>query len=203
MAISEGDILLIGDHQVCLGKNFLNTYTYRATAVLPELTYNRVALRFEAAIIEVVDDVQSVDLLHERISIDNLSNGLDEYTLDIADVGVQPQPVNDLSTAISFTLRRSSKLTRNGGKRIGGLTDGTFNQNVMDVLFQAECDSIATNMASALFVTVTGIGTVGILEPVIVGRFPDNSYDLSRINDVAGVTYHIGASTQVSRKVLS
>ena len=127
-------------------------------------------------------------------------------------IGSGPVPP---STALGFTLKRSSRAVRNGSKRICGAPSGIIaNGGIADPTYLGDMNDLAVAMGSDITEPVGG----AVFRPVIVKRiktanpdYPLNSkypfkYNLpteqgqTPVVDVAGVTFSVYSTTQVSRK---
>lgn len=119
------------------------------------------------------------------------------------------------STALGFTLKRSSRAVRNGSKRIAGAPSSIIaNGGIADATYLGDMNDLAEAMAADITEPIGG----AVFRPVIVKRiktanpdYPTHSkypflYALpteqgeTPVVDVAGCTFSVYATTQVSRK---
>lgn len=203
MAIQTSDIIQITDVQSFLGQLILNVYHYRVVSFDEGTDYSDFAQQFELLVAGVVADVQSASVNHNMVIVKNLTNGIDIWE-EPADIDGATTGGDDLPSfvALSFRLVRSSGLTRHGAKRIGGLDEGTIAGNGISSSFADEVAAIEAALGSPLMRE----GTMAdfVLQPVIVGRFPEGhanagQFDLSKVNDVSAAQF-IRVSSQTTRR---
>jgi hypothetical protein len=128
VALAVGNIIQIIDTQTYLGQEVLNVYHYRCTAVSPTPTdpYGNLLDMFDADVVENVAEIQMSNLLHVSREARNLSNGLDfAINSSVIPGGMSTDTHQELNsfTSAGFLLQRSSLATRNGYKRVGGLSE--------------------------------------------------------------------------------
>jgi len=188
------DIYSIEDRQTFLGQSVVNVYYYQDVGV-NAITEAQLADIFEVTVIDELVSVQATNLVHDTIRVTNLTNPgpYSEYTIGTqGEKSSEPLP---RFNAWGFRFVRDSLATRNGYKRIAGVTE------------DLQSSGVATSAALTLLNTVTGAflatlsGDSGNLlaKPVIVGRNSNGTYDLSRVSNVVSVVYY-AITTQNSRK---
>lgn len=193
-----GDILRINGCQSMFGQQICNTFYYVVGLWTGNSSLSDVANAFTTEVIVPLKTVQSSSLTWDTIQIDNITNGVEFYerAIDIQGDG-QGSPALPSYVALTAKLGRSSKITRNGSKRIAGLKEDDVSGNDV-VLSQGEID----NIIGALEVSLADGDPPANYEmsPVIVGRNSNGTYDLGRVNNVSSVQLNQFISTQNSRK---
>lgn len=152
-----------------------------------------------------INDFRSDDITSQAISVDNLFDPADTFTIFHSIVGeygnVEVLPPHD---AVSFTLTRENATTRNGGKRMAGVPEGVQVDGIMN-------DSTwLTHMAElgAKFIApILGTLAAEWFLPVIVGRIEESTgYRLPEsaseavVNAILDFSFNPDVSTQTSRK---
>lgn len=207
MSLNIGDILKITQNQSFLGQLLQNVYFYRVLS-LPtppegETVYDHIVLRFNADVGIPMRVLQSTACNHTVYRVDNLTNGIDfsEQTINVP--GTMGEEASPSYNALNFILRRSTALTRNGSKRVGGLGEQASNGNTC-IIAAGTLAAYANAVADGLF-TADAL-PVKFAEAVIVGRTlvpasdpPSYELDLSKINPIASAAF-TAMSTQRSRK---
>lgn len=203
-----GNILKFTLSQSFLGQLTQNVLFYRLTAVPTPPdgvnVYDNMLLRINAQIGIAMRNLQSTECTHTIYRVDNLTNGIDffEHTFNVdGENGGDPAPSFN---ALNFILRRSTLLTRNGSKRLGGLSEAISSGNTYTGS-PSNLAALETAMGTPL---LTGDVTPDpFADPVIVGRVlytpptgdPYYKLDLSLINAVQSCSF-TAVSTQRSRK---
>jgi len=184
-----GDLWQIIDKQLYLEQQVLNVYYYRVTNIsgVNDDGYALALDWFEDNVVDIVRPIQVDSLNHYELEIRNLSNGLDIHTkaidLDGTRTAGSPTPMPSYVSA-GFKLIRESLVTRNGYKRIAGISESDTTGNIFALAGSALTDAI-----EAAFSADMVIGLITIAEPVIVshpiGTPPVTSYTYSSIGDAA------------------
>lgn len=198
MALAVGNIIQIIDTQTYLGQEVLNVYHYRCTAVSPTPTdpYGNLLDMFDVDVVENVAEIQMSNLLHVSREARNLSNGLDfAINSSVIPGGMSTDTHQELNsfTSAGFLLQRSSLATRNGYKRVGGLseTDVVGNDWVGET---TRLDDIE----GAFAMTITA--ELGVtFQPIILKAGSDPLTEDPIYSNVATASFR-GIGTQNSRK---
>jgi hypothetical protein len=165
---------------------------------------------FEVQVINIIDNIQSLDFEWRTAVARCLSNLTDDAELDITLAGAVAVESFPNTVAANFTLRPSSRLVRPGSKRIAGIPEDAGNHNEWN---DAGWLADAANVVTALGATINGTGGLGAdYDPVIVKRIPyttsggNPGYRLPENNSeanvvpVAGVFLSLVPSHQISRR---
>lgn len=208
MSAAVGDILKVTLHETFLGQKIENVFFYRLTGVpspaAGETFEQLVAERFNVVVAFHVRAIQSTFCLNTIIRVDNITNGIDFYELTVGVAGdLAADPLASFD-AINFVLRRTTGITRNGSKRIGGLTENGVSGNTV-IIAAGTLNPLEASLSADL-VTADAV-PVAFAEPVIVGRIFDPTVgasggyvlDLTKINPIASASA-TAVSTQRSRK---
>ena len=140
-------------------QTWVNVFWYYNFAGVGNETLAQVASGFDDNIIDAMAAAQNEDVLYKTIRVSHVNGTL-------ADVNITPSQVNGdiVNTpmapflAASIRLNRTTKETRNGWKRIVGLT---------------EENTGATSFSGAFTTLLTALGTA-ILDPISAGTGTDN-----------------------------
>lgn len=140
--------------------------------------------------------VQSDELRYTGAIWNNLTDPLEQasYVEAASLVGDRTAEALPPYTAFSVVLNRTDQSTRQGYKRIGGATEDLQADGVNIVAGATK--TAVQNFAAGSYTDASDID----LDPVIVGRLPNGSLDLSRINPVTGAVFQDNLTTQSSRK---
>lgn len=200
--LEEGDIIRIIDEQEYLAQKTLNMYYYRADTVLnPDDAYSQLLSKFFSEVVSAIMPVQTTGIVHTNLHLDNITNNLDFDDLPLSgangDVTGEAMPT---FVAYKFVLHRPTKLTRQGYKRIGGVPESALSGNAIQVAFAPALDGVADKIKICLVIEVGGVEVLRFC-PVLVGRNPDGTHDLTRVQEVSEVSWDLRATSQVSRKV--
>ena len=197
---SLGDVFRITAFQTLLTEQCLNVYFYVVDeiGVIPP-SVGDIDLAFRSDVLVPMRDIQASQVNYDLVRTENL--------MDPSEFSDNPQSgitgtvtgsVLPSYAAWSLLMRRTTKLTRNGSKRIPGvleewLTNGSFSGVSLSL----------DNALAALAVQLIdpSMPPTWTLTPVIVGRNPDGTLDLTRLNVVRAGEYR-GPSTQNTRKQL-
>jgi len=203
-----GDIIKVTANQRAQGQLCQNVFFYRVedipSGVDPSTMYEYIAMRFNVVWGILIRGVQSTDCLHTVYRVDNVTNGVDfgEITINGAgNVGGDPMPSFN---AFNVLLRRTTGVTRNGSKRLGGLPESASTGNQINWTSGVKADVEA--LFAAPLVTADSIPEPFAF-PVIVGRkkftngWGDTYYvlDLTKVNPVQSALV-TASTTQRSRK---
>lgn len=204
------DIVKITDYGVFLGQQVQNVWFYRCDAIPDPYTDETVdeafchAFNAQVRIFEL--PLQSTAMGHTLTRMDNVTNGIDFAEIAAPVNGLVDGDQGASFDAINFILRRTTGVTRNGSKRLGGLPESGLSGNSWLIL-----GTPLTNFQNAAAAQLTDGGTPTpspFATPVIVGRKvvgtgphgPVYGLDLTKINPIASVAL-TAVSTQRSRKV--
>lgn len=193
-----GDILRLTACQNIFDQRVCNVFYYLVGVWTGNKTYKDILDSFEADVIPSIASIQSDELTWDLLELDNVTNGVEFFqkNIDIQGDGIGT-PAMPSYVSVGVKLLRSTKVTRNGSKRIAGIQEGNVTDNNVD-LNQVGIDAVQDAMVLDL---TDDINTPNfVLEPVIVGRQPNGSLDLARINPIASAQVKPLITTQNSRK---
>lgn len=189
MGVQTGDLLQVVMFQELLDQTVLNVFHYRFDASPAPITfwYDDFAQWFEGEIVDTVRQEQVIGLYHNRIEVSNLSNGVDLHVHPVGKFGALNRPLSGFApsyVSLGFILRRSTRVTRNGYKRISGLAEEYISGN------DYQWAGSPTNQAAfeAAFAAKFVQGAVTMASPVIVRRpisVPALTYDYSNVSSAA------------------
>lgn len=194
------DVFRIIDFQTLLTEQCLNVYFYRVDAVaVPAPTLADIWLNFTATMMSPVQNIQASQVDHYLIRIENLMNPAEFLDTPMTgETGLVTGEVNPSFFAWSFLMRRTTKVTRNGGKRFPGVLE-SWVQNGVFVGVDASITAVEEALAAPIEGTFPPANYT--LTPVIVKRNPDGTLDLTSLNVVRAGEFR-GPSTQNTRKQL-
>lgn len=204
-----GDIVRVTANQSYLGQLTQNVFFFIMTA-LPtpidgQTDYQTLLQEFNAGWGITTRLYQSNSCTHTYYRIDNLTNGVDFAELPLNVAGSLTGPGAPSFMAINFILRRATGETRNGSKRMGGLTEDQFDANSVTLsgpIRSALEDAFGLSLLDSTTDDVTAIQIIVGRESYIDPEDGKKKYrlDLDRYTLVAGATL-TAISTQRSRKL--
>jgi hypothetical protein len=209
MALAVNDIVKITDFQLYLGQLMENVFFYHIDAIptpASGLTVEEELCRsYEVDVRLFMIAFQETSCSHGIVRMDNVTNGIDFAELNDPVAGAIVGDAEPSFLAYNFVLRRTTGITRNGSKRIGGLDEGGSSGNGITTI-STLLTAFATAMAAPLLDN-TAPTPVAYAHPVIVGRKvvgtgshgPIYGLDLTKINPIASAAF-TAVSTQRSRK---
>ena len=209
MALEVGNIIQVVANQSYGNQLLQNVFFYRVTAVpvqddFPNV-YEYIAARFNVVVGIPMRGMQANATQHTVYNVKNLTDGIEFFDKAINAFGSQEPPYATSFLAINFILRRSTGVTRNGSKRVGGLSENATEGNAITV---APLVLAAVEAAFAAPLETSDAIPVPFAEPVIIGRqivLNDEGeevyvLDLSKVNPVSSSSA-TAASTQRTRKL--
>lgn len=201
-----GDIVQVTHKYQAAGETALNVFYYEITAQTqadePLLTWlDELSTQWDTGLREI----WHTSTISTSIRADNLTNGVEFAEIATGWNGNQAGEPAPSFVAIPVRLNRTTKVTRNGSKRISGITEDLFNGNAV-VLSGNQAPGIYTYCATSyLFTDVDGAGNDVQITQRIVGRTKNAQgvyeLDLAKVNPIGGVVIGANISTQNSRKV--
>ena len=134
MGAALGDLIQVVDNQEYLEQQVLNVYYYRVTSILGLGDGYLTAFNdwFDANVLTPVAALQVDGLQHLSREWKNLSNGVDLFvdgTIVPGAQSVSPSSYTPSYVSLGFILRRESLVTRNGYKRIAGISESLISGN--------------------------------------------------------------------------
>lgn len=202
----QGDILQIKAFSTVQGRECLNVFHYRVnpfavidpTSNLPEL-----ALTWANAYRELVMTSLSINTRLYRVIVENLTDGAQFTDQSVNLFGAVSQDEMPSFVSIGVTLRRATKLTRNGSKRFAGVCELSVVNGAMS-LTAGQKGNMETFCGQIPELSGVNQPTVKYnLDVVIVGRSLVNGeyvLDLSKVNNVLNAQVNARATTQNTRK---
>jgi len=176
-----GDLIRVVDIQSFLGQTVLNVsfYHFDILTGAGDGYLEEMASAYNDAVVTPMTQLQADDLLHTEREWRNLTNETDLFLDTEVIPGIRTgDPLNSF-TSLGFMLNRASLVTRNGFKRIGGLTEDMISGNTVTFPSTTQSD-METGFTAALFDGIIQFG-----HPIIVKRpipKPAVSYDFSEIS---------------------
>jgi hypothetical protein len=207
MAYADGDVLRITmfGYTQYNSSPLNNVFHY----VVSELTGSftniedqvQLAGDFLATVQPTFAEVQSIGAIISSVEVRNMTNLVDVATyiptgLVNGDLPVNAEPSQ---VALSFKLNRTTALTRNGSKRVGGIGVGVVTDTSGENLIDDPRITAIELMLAATIEIVTGLDSC-VLIPVIARR-PATGLPITITNRVASSSYR-GAGSQNTRKRL-
>jgi len=209
MSLVVGNILQITLEGLVLAQQSLNVFFYQVSNVPtpPEgvSIYEYICERFDVVVAAKQQNLIPAEAQLTNIRVDNLTNGVDFFDYVISRTGVVAGDCAPSFNAYNFILRRTTLVTRNGSKRVGGVPENWTDGNSFVGLTAALTDYGAA-ISSPL---VTADATPDpFAVPVIVGRSEYTTsegkqayqLDLTKINPIQSAAF-TALSTQRSRKL--
>lgn len=125
--MAVGDLYRLKDFQSMAGQQILNVYYFEQT--LGSGGAEALNIAFTLDVLPAVRNMQSASLVHTILESENLDDVADFDTVTLGALpGNRDPEFAPLFVAYSFIMQRTTKATRHGHKRIGGVGDS----NVVD-----------------------------------------------------------------------
>lgn len=199
MTIEHLDVIRIRDEQTLDSERILNIFYYVIAVFTAGVTLLDLLNEFNDVVTAATIPLQATGLNHGLLHADNLTNGLDEEELVIDSDGTDSAgEVLNTFTAAGFTMVGETKLTRNGSKRIAGISEGRVNGNLY-IAGVGEDTTYADALAEVLQITGTPSG-IADAYPVIVRRDEFGDLVLADWNTVVTAFVKTNITSQTSRK---
>jgi hypothetical protein len=199
MAWDVDDIISIELRQDYLEQGLVNILFYKIIDIVGTAITNALLDLLVEAITDFITPSQNADLEHIEQIVNNLSDGVSQY---LATYNVPGElPANDVvASFFAAGLKKSvsTRITRPGSIRIAGLREAGIEANSLAAAYLAIVDLTAVDLGSTVIINDQA-GTVATFNPVVVGRNPDGSFDVARINDITSFGL-ARLTTQNSRK---
>lgn len=200
VAVYTDDVVEFKLFQLYLSQEVLNVFQYGARLFPAGLSIASLGVDLMNHLTSAMKLTQNSSLTYVRYSIANLTNNQDYYEDTLSQAGSRSVSGDNAApsfVAASYIYTRSTKLTRNGFKRVSGLLDSDMDGNNATTAYRTLANTLANALAAD--VIVTSGGGSAYLQPVIVGRDGLGRYDLNRVVDVSGVKF-VRITTQASRR---
>lgn len=206
MALVNSDIIRFTVNQT-IGATVVRNVDYRRydDTGMGGNTYAEIALAYANAwTANVLQLSQAIPVVFVELVLDNVTNGLDFFTLPVVSSGVEIGELLPNFVAIPIKQNRETKLTRNGSKRIAGLVESRVNGNIL-ALTGAQILGLEDMFGTPVLVLAPPAVNAAELAPVIVGRTLNPvtgqyELDLGRISNVTSALVGGFVTSQVSRK---
>lgn len=196
-----GDVIRITLCQTYSNQEICNIFAYVVDNLTGNVTLEDIVDDFVAFILDQLNVIQAQGLTNDRLIIENLTNAVDFWEADLSGTGDSTEEGTSVFTAMAFRYNRTSKVTRNGFKRFGGISsEYSASPNAW---FTGDTDilTIETALESTLVVDADGGGGQASLTPIILGRTASGNPDINRFQRVSSVTFQPQKTTQNSRKI--
>ena len=183
MGVVTGDLIQCVDNQSYLGQQVLNVYYYRwfSTPVADRSYLEGIADDWETKVLDPVLDLQNDGLSHVSREWRNISNNVDLFVNGEVKYGSNSSTETTRLpsyVSIGFLLQRDSLVSRNGYKRLAGLTDADVSGNK----YVGGAPSVAA--VEVAFAALLSFSLFDVAAPIIVKRPivpPVESYSYSSI----------------------
>lgn len=195
-----GDIIEARLFGTLFGQLHLNVFTYQIDTQNGPADYDGIADATWDILVPAVQQIATADLTFERVEVDNVTDGLSFGSFASSATGTVAGNAFSPFATWYFRYNRSTKITRSGGKRFGGVAEVEVADGVAVTSFLPTLSAAANDLEqSVTWLNPTDPTNAVGMSPVIVGRKPAGGYDLARVNKVESVQY-VSVSTQNSRK---
>lgn len=199
MPWQQDDVISIQFNQTLYQQDLLNKLFWRIVNVVGQIIMEEMLVFLIDEFIDIMIPAQIDSLAHTDQKVLNETDGVSFMLFDelgvgsIADDGEAPSYM-----ATGMTKAIETRITRPGGIRLAGVPSSGVQDNeltpAMTLLYQPIADWLEVEHTY-----VDSGGGQLTLEPVVVGRAPDGSLDLTRVNKVTSVG-NIRLTSQVSRR---
>lgn len=195
-----GDLIRITDIQTFLDQTVLNVYFYEVSALTGTPDLEDTLQEFDNVLLLTVAKLQSTSLIHDRITWENVTDGLEIAEVTSGRGGTIAGTVGPSYISYNVKLRRTTALTRHGRKAIGGIADSGYSGNSPTPVI-ADRDAMLVALAGTIDILDAVAATIGTLDPVIPRRIPaTGAPDPLNLNPVASAELR-GMGTQNTRKL--
>lgn len=204
-----GDVLELKDFQTLanIEGDILNVYHFRVesigSAIGLTLLGPHIVSWFYDAFLEVIRPLQSNQLEHVRLEINNLMAYETDFYVGspaVATFGSEPSPFNSAQTAWSFQYVRTLRTTRNGSKRIAGVPESLVDNNMATATALSYINSAEGELGNVQTIDYP-VGFTMTMQPVIIRRGTSLAVPPAVVNPVGEVLYR-GVGSQNTRKQL-
>ena len=208
MPLNIGDIYKITANQVYGGQLMQNVFMYEylnpAEGVGVPAQIQTILNAFKTEVGDVMRTVQVGAVNHTSYRFDNLTDGVTFGELLVNLAGFKENVPSPSFLAVNVKLVRLTGITRNGSKRIGGISEDATSGNTL-LWSGPEVAAIQNAFGSAIH---NPVGAENIGAPVIVGRTEELNedgdlvyvLDLTKVNPIVSAQV-TALTTQRSRKV--
>jgi hypothetical protein len=195
-AIGTSVVFELRDFQTFFGSTFLNVYHYVQDTAGTADSASNVAAAFLTTVLPDILAMQSESLEHTLIEVEQLGS-LTNYTTLVLIGADGTETGSDMPqyNSAAFKLVRTTKETRNGSKRIAGMTEENVTGNNFTAGFKTEMDGVAATLESPLV-----SGSITHL-PAIVGGKYDTTVTPAVLKPVANWVYNPISSVAASSRV--
>lgn len=203
--METGDIVRINLQGVCRSKPMLNVFWYICqTLIDPPETEEVYEDLFDQFMVNVVTPLSICISSSSRftgVDMENFTHSSEISERDISVLGGRGADQTMDYAAWSFTLNRTNKTTRKGGKRIGGIASEDLSYGFPVAPMLTILGAAATGIGEILPLP-DGVTPYGTFRPIIMGRVKytnpttGKTYyvpDITRFQPVTSVTWaHVG-----------
>lgn len=199
MAWALNDIVRMTFRQTYLEQEILNTLFYKIATDPTIADMDEVLEDVTGQIVVDLVDAQNDGLEHFEQITDDISNGID-FSVSVNLATGQQVSTSPSNSFMAYGLKKSvaTKITRPGSIRIAGVRDEGVTDNDLNAAQITVLNTLGDLLEDDRVGADQGLNDV-TFEPVVVGRLPDGSFDLTKINPIVQV--HLPRLTsQVSRK---
>jgi len=153
----SGDLYQLTDVQTYLGQQVLNVYYYKQIAE-PSVGVSNIALvrAWEDFVMATIGPVQNEGLDHVGVRVINLDNP-DDFLLSpnsfagtVSGDGMPPY------VTFAFRLNRASRAVRNGQKRIGGISESSVGDGLVNPGLATNIAAIEVALGAIITDTISG-----------------------------------------------
>lgn len=206
MAISDGDILAVKFCQRLFSRDVCMVWTVTTKNPSGAIDLIDLITSIRDIVGPLINAAQSNDVLNVSVSADNWTDGLTFAETGWTGTGAIAQESASSFVAAGIKLTRGTKVTRNGYKRLAGVTEPAIVDGQLDSGYiTAQLTPLANMLSNGYQAVIGGTETVDVV-PVIVGRTEtpagSGKYlpDLTRVQNVVGFSINARTTSQVSRK---
>jgi hypothetical protein len=191
------DLVSIFHKSTLNGNEADNSFTYRVTSITGTPDLAQVCRDQHSVLWTHLQNYQFAGLAYTENRWLNLTNTLEFHNEPLGGTGAASGDILSYQDALALRLNRTTRVTRNGQKRYGFITDAFAVGGAWTFTGTQIAQLEADNMAD---VASSGSGWSITLRPVIVGRNSTGGFDLSRVNSIQSVTLNPIVSSQNTRK---
>jgi len=208
LSLEDGDIVrvVVNAHATANGAPIINVFWYEVSELTGVIsTPDDLKQAAGDAFITVVTPMSAIQpsaIVYDNAVLDNMTNLIDTatYIPSIPVTGTNGTVAEPTGMALSFKLVRTNRTTRNGSKRVGGITSGYVSNTTGSSLVGLPAIVAIEDAFSEPFDVVVGGGNSCVFNPVIVRRTTTGT-PITVFQPVSACVYR-GVGSQNTRKRL-
>lgn len=205
MAGNNGDVYLLSDKQRLENQLCLNVWFYQLQDIATAPGAQEMADAWVGQILPLLLPVQSANLVHEELTVQNLFQPSDRVVVPMSEPGLYAAS-DDAATfnAIGIRLLQDNGAVKNGSKRIAGLADlAQENGVITETGIMTDLDDLTDALSDTLLNGILPTFVPAVIKRVLSGgvySLPTTPEELV-IGFIVDALWNSLVTSQVSRKI--